>query len=115
MKFINFQSSAKKEKKEKRKDQKKEPKEPKEREEQPEADLADEIVAAEPKSKDPFDTMPKGTFDMDSFKRSYSNEDESVSIPFFWEKFDPEHYSIWFGEYKYPEELTKVIIVVTYR
>ncbi|XP_015511533.1 elongation factor 1-gamma [Neodiprion pinetum] len=107
-KFADVQekSSAKKEKKEKRKEQKKEPKEPREAD----VDLADEIAAAEPKSKDPFDTMPKGTFDMDSFKRCYSNEEETVSIPFFWKEFDPEHYSIWFGEYKYPEELTKVFM-----
>ncbi|XP_046749679.1 elongation factor 1-gamma [Diprion similis] len=107
-KFADVQekSTAKKEKKEKRKEQKKEPKEPREAD----VDLADEIAAAEPKSKDPFDTMPKGTFDMDSFKRCYSNEEETVSIPFFWKEFDPEHYSIWFGEYKYPEELTKVFM-----
>lgn len=47
---------------------------------------------------------------MDDFKRCYSNEDEAVSIPYFWEKFDPEHYSIWFAEYKYPEELSKVFM-----
>lgn len=47
---------------------------------------------------------------MDDFKRCYSNEDEAVSIPYFWEKFDLEHYSIWFAEYKYPEELSKVFM-----
>lgn len=47
---------------------------------------------------------------MDDFKRVYSNEDESVSIPYFWEKFDPENYSIWLGEYKYNNELTKVFM-----
>lgn len=50
------------------------------------------------------------TFNFDDFKRVYSNEDEKKSIPYFWEKFDPENYSIWFGEYKYPEELTKVFM-----
>lgn len=79
----------------------------------PPADDLDEselALAEEPKSKDPFDAMPKGTFNMDDFKRSYSNEDESVSIPYFWTKFDPENYSIWYGEYKYSEELTKVFM-----
>lgn len=47
---------------------------------------------------------------MDDFKRCYSNEDEAVSIPYFWEKFDPENYSIWYGEYKFPEELAKVFM-----
>lgn len=50
------------------------------------------------------------SFNMDDFKRCYSNEDEATSIPYFWQKFDPEHYSIWFAEYKYPEELAKVFM-----
>lgn len=50
------------------------------------------------------------TWNMDDFKRCYSNEDEAKSIPYFWEKFDPENYSIWFAEYKYPEELAKVFM-----
>lgn len=101
--------------------QQKEPKEKKEKKPAPakkekEAEPAEELDAAElalaeePKSKDPFDAMPKGTFNFDDFKRCYSNEDESKSIPYFFEKFDPEHYSIWYGEYKYPEELTKVFM-----
>lgn len=101
--------------------QQKEPKEKKEKKPAPakkekepepaeEMDAAEMALAEEPKSKDPFDAMPKGTFNFDDFKRFYSNEDEAKSIPYFWEKFDPEHYSIWFGEYKYPEELTKVFM-----
>lgn len=82
----------------------------KEKEPEEELDAADAALAEEPKSKDPFDSMPKGTFNVDDFKRVYSNEDESKSIPYFWEKFDPENYSIWYGEYKYPEELTKVFM-----
>lgn len=50
------------------------------------------------------------TFNMDDFKRCYSNEDEAKSIPYFWEKFDPENYSIWYAEYKYPQELAKVFM-----
>ncbi|VDN56031.1 unnamed protein product [Dracunculus medinensis] len=47
------------------------------------------------------------TFVMDAFKRVYSNEDTATkAIPYFWENFDAENYSIWFCEYKYPEELT---------
>jgi elongation factor 1-gamma len=47
---------------------------------------------------------------MDDFKRCYSNEDESKSIPYFWKKFDPENYSIWLAEYKYNDELQKVFM-----
>jgi len=76
-----------------------------------EMDAADEAMAQEPKATDPFATMPKGTFDLDAFKRSYSNEDTlTKAIPFLWANFDAEHYSIWFAEYKYPQELTLVFM-----
>jgi elongation factor 1-gamma len=98
----------KKEKKEKPPQEKKE-KESK-KEEAEELDLADEALLLEPKSKDPFDSLPKGTFNFDDFKRVYSNEEEAKSIPYFFEKFDPENYSIWYSEYKYPNELAKVFM-----
>ncbi|CAF4832029.1 unnamed protein product, partial [Pieris macdunnoughi] len=97
------QEGGKKEKKEKKE-------QPKKEKEVKEPELPDELDEKPKESKDPFDTMPKGTFNMDDFKRCYSNEDEAKSIPYFWEKFDPEHYSIWFAEYKYPEELAKVFM-----
>jgi len=111
--------SSKKEKKESKKEAK-EPKESKESKKESkivaektsavedEADATEEALAAEPKKKNPFASMPKSSFDLDDFKRFYSNEDESKSIPYFWQKFDPENYSIWLGEYKYNNELTKV-------
>ncbi|XP_046664728.1 elongation factor 1-gamma isoform X2 [Homalodisca vitripennis] len=97
--------SGKKEKKEKKPQPEKKEKEPEPAEE---LDPAEAALAAEPKSKDPFDELPKGTFNMDDFKRCYSNEDEAKSIPYFWKKFDKENYSIWLGEYKFKEELKKV-------
>jgi len=123
-KFAEFQSkvgggakkeekkAAKEEKKEKKKEEKpkKEEKKKEEKEAPEELDAAEEALLAEPKSKDPFDELPKGTFNFDDFKRFYSNNDEAKSIPYFWEKFDKENYSIWFGEYKYPEELAKVFM-----
>jgi len=103
-----------------KKDKKKEPKEPKELKKEPkektpaaaeeETDATEEALAAEPKKKNPFASMPKSSFDLDDFKRFYSNEDEAKSIPYFWQKFDAENYSIWFSEYKYNNELTKVCI-----
>ncbi len=47
---------------------------------------------------------------MDDFKRFYSNNDEDKSVPYFWEKFDPEHYSVWRCDYKYNDELTMVFM-----
>ncbi|KAL1138404.1 hypothetical protein AAG570_008468, partial [Ranatra chinensis] len=75
-----------------------------------ELDETELALAAEPKSKDPFEALPKGTFNMDDFKRCYSNEEVSTSIPYFWEKFDADNYSIWLGEYKYNDELKKVFM-----
>lgn len=113
--------SSKKEKKEKEsKKEAKEPKEPKESKKETKAvtektsvaeeevDATEEAIAAEPKKKNPFASMSKSNFDLDDFKRFYSNEDESKSIPYFWQKFDSENYSIWLSEYKYNNELTKV-------
>lgn len=68
-------------------------------------DLLDQIEKAESKSKDPFNDFPVGNFVLDDFKRKYSNFPPVESIPYFWEKFDPEHYSIWFCDYKYNDEL----------
>jgi elongation factor 1-gamma len=97
-------------KKEKKEKEKKPAPAKKEAEPVEEMDAAELALAEEPKSKDPFDALPKGTFNMDDFKRCYSNEEETVSVPYFWEKFDSENYSIWYGEYKYSEELTKVFM-----
>lgn len=75
------------------------------------ADEIDEIYANEPKDKDPFADMPKPSFNMDEFKRVYSNEDTAEkALPYFWQNFDKEHMSIWFCEYKYPEDLTQVFM-----
>lgn len=65
----------------------------------------DEEEKPKEKSKDVMAGFPSGSFDMDDFKRFYSNNETSLSVPYFWEKFDPEHYSIWYSEYKFPEEL----------
>lgn len=84
--------------------------EPKKQEKKPEDDAGDDLIPAQPKPKDPFEKLPKGTFDFDDFKRFYSNNPEDKSVPYFWEKFDKENYSIWYGEYKFPKELTQVFM-----
>jgi len=115
------QTAAKKDKKKEEKvtenaKPKEEPKEQKKKEEKPkeeveEMDETEAALAAEPPSKDPFDAFPKGTFNMDEFKRTYSNNDTvTVALPYFWDKFDKENYSIWLCEYKYPQELSMVFM-----
>lgn len=71
----------------------------------------DEALAEEPKHNDPFATMPKGNWNMDEFKRVYSNEDTATkAIPYFWQHFEKEFYSIWYCEYKYSSELTQTFM-----
>jgi len=52
-----------------------------------------------------LDALPKSSFILDEWKRVYSNEDTRTSaIPWFWEKFDPEGYSLWSADFKYNNE-----------
>lgn len=48
---------------------------------------------------------------MDAFKRTYSNEDtETVAIPYLWEHFNKEDFSVWLAEYQYNEDLRMVFM-----
>merc|ERR1712029_506586 len=96
-------SGGKKDKKEKKQDKPQQPKQEKKKKEE-------EPMMEKPKEKDPLANAPKGNFDMDDFKRFYSNNDEDKSIPYFWEKFDKENYTIWRCDYKYNDELTMVFM-----
>jgi len=70
----------------------------------PEAKAPD--AEAPKKEKDPFAGFPKSDFILDEFKRVYSNEDiKTQAIPYFWNNFDANNFSIWLCEYKYPEDL----------
>lgn len=102
--------SAKKDKKQQQ--QKEQPKkQEKAPEENGELDPSEEAMALEPKKKDPFEAYPKGTFNMDEWKRTYSNEDTiEKAIPYFWQNFDAENYSVWYCEYKFPKDLTQVFM-----
>ncbi|CAD1784692.1 similar to Saccharomyces cerevisiae YKL081W TEF4 Gamma subunit of translational elongation factor eEF1B [Maudiozyma barnettii] len=92
---------AKKEKKDKPKKDEQPKKKDAKKEEQP---------AAEPtvkKAKHPLEALGKSTFVLDDWKRKYSNEDtRPVALPWFWEHYNPEEYSIWKVGYKYNDELT---------
>merc|ERR1719308_249289 len=90
-------------------DNKKEKKEKAPKQEAKKAE-AEEPAAPVEKKPDPFEKMPKGTFDLEEWKRFYSNNDEPESVAWFWEHFDHENYSIWRGDYKYNDELTMVFM-----
>merc|ERR1719244_1611557 len=99
----------KKENAQAKKEKKKEEKKPAPAED--DMDETEMAMAAEPKTKDPFADMPKSAFIMDEFKRTYSNADTlTVALPYFWEHFDRAGYSIWYCEYLYPTELTKIFM-----
>jgi len=107
-KFAEFSGKGdKKEKKEKAPKQEKKQPEKKKEEKKPEPE---EPAAPVEKKPDPFEKMPKGSFDMEEWKRFYSNNDEPESVAWFWEHFDHENYSIWRGDYKYNDELTMVFM-----
>jgi len=77
---------------------------------QVQAEPEDDVPKEKP-SKDPFADLPKGTFVMDDWKKMYSNNDtKTVALPWFWENFDPENYSVWYCEYSYPEDLKQTFM-----
>ncbi|AMD20901.1 HDR159Cp [Eremothecium sinecaudum] len=94
----------------KQKKEKKEKEEPKEqapaKAKEQEAPAAAEAAPAK-KPKHPLAALGNSTFDLEDWKRKYSNEDtRSVAMPWFWENYNPEEYSIWKVAYKYNDELT---------
>lgn len=91
-----------------KKEKKKAQPQPKKAEKKPAAKEEEEPKPAP--SKDPLGACPAGNFDLDDFKRYYSNNEEAKSIEYFWQKFDKENYSIWYCEYKYPEDLAMVFM-----
>lgn len=84
------------------------PKESKKEAPKPKAKEAEEEedAPAEPKPKHPLALLPRATFDLDEWKRYYSNHDEADSLKWFWENVNFDEYSIWKVDYKYNEELT---------
>ena len=87
-------------KKEKAKKEKKEPEKKKPEKPKQEKEESEEAAPVEEKKKDPLDALPKGTFDLEDWKRFYSNNEEAASCEYFWKNFDSEHYSIWRGDYR---------------
>lgn len=62
--------------------------------------------AEAPKPKHPLEALGKPTLILDDWKRKYSNEDtRTVAMPWFWEQYKPEEYSLWKVDYKYNDEL----------
>ncbi len=87
----------------KKKEEKKTEKKAEKKEEKPAA----EAPQQEKKPKHPLEALGRSTFVLDEWKRKYSNEDtRPVALPWFWEHYNPEEYSLWKVGYKYNDELT---------
>jgi len=71
------------------------------------AELDEEKPA--PKKANPLDSLPPSSFNLEEWKRVYSNEkDTRKACEWFWNKFDREGFSLWFCQYKYSDELDVV-------
>ncbi|KAH9068037.1 elongation factor 1-gamma [Lactarius deliciosus] len=66
-----------------------------------------------PKEKNPLDLLPKSTFNLEDWKRAYSNKETrgaGGAIEWFYEHFDKDGFSIWRVDFKYNEELTQTFM-----
>lgn len=62
--------------------------------------------AEEKKPKHPLEALGRPEFVLDEWKRQYSNEDtRPTALPWFWQNYKPEEYSLWSVNYKYNNEL----------
>ncbi|KZP33197.1 eEF1-gamma domain-containing protein [Athelia psychrophila] len=71
------------------------------------------LVPAEPKVANPLDSLPKSTFNLEDWKRAYSNKETrgaGGAIEWFYENFDKDGFSVWRVDFKYPTELTQTFM-----
>lgn len=106
------EGAAKKEKAEAAPKAAKAPKAPKEKKPAANDDDDDEPAAPPaPKEKNPLDDLPKSNFNLENWKRVYSNEDtRPTALNWFYENFDNEGFSVWKMDFKYNDELTQVFM-----
>lgn len=70
------------------------------------APAAEPEAQPEKKPKHPLEALGKPEFVLDEWKRQYSNEDtRPVALPWFWQNYKPEEYSLYAVDYKYNNEL----------
>ncbi|KIY69862.1 elongation factor 1-gamma [Cylindrobasidium torrendii FP15055 ss-10] len=108
----------------KKDDKKKEPKAEKKKEEKPKAakkpkqeeeddDEPPADVPPEEKKRNPLDDLPKSAFNLEDWKRAYSNLDTrgaDGSLEWFYKNYDPNGFSVWRVDFKYNEELTQTFM-----
>jgi len=74
----------------------------------------DDVVDEEVKLKNPLDALPPSPFNLDEWKRFYSNNDGTKSTAWFWEHLDSEGWSLWLSEFKYNEENESLLKTCNY-
>ncbi|KAI0633076.1 elongation factor 1-gamma [Trametes polyzona] len=73
----------------------------------------DDIPRDEPKAKNPLDSLPKSSFNLEDWKRAYSNKDTrgpDGALEWFYQNYDPEGFSVWRVDFKYNDELTQTFM-----
>ncbi|EJF60198.1 elongation factor 1-gamma [Dichomitus squalens] len=73
----------------------------------------DDIPKEEPKAKNPLDSLPKSSFNLEDWKRAYSNKDTrgpDGALEWFYQNYDPEGFSVWRVDFKYNNELTQTFM-----
>jgi len=80
-----------------------------------EADEEDDdlVPKEEPKAKNPLDSLPKSTFNLEDWKRAYSNKETrgaDGALEWFYQNFDKEGFSVWRVDFKYNTELTQTFM-----
>jgi len=77
-----------------------------------ESDADEDETPKEEKKASVLASLPPSKLKLDDWKRKYSNakDTKGEAMPWFWENFDSEGYSIWFCEYKFNSELEKTFM-----
>ncbi|KAF5349065.1 hypothetical protein D9757_012202 [Collybiopsis confluens] len=91
----------------------KEPKDKKPKAKEPDDDEDEPLAPAEPKVKNPLDDLPKSSFNLEDWKRAYSNKDtrgKGGALEWLYENIDKEGFSFWRVDFKYNEELTQTFM-----
>ncbi|KAH9932842.1 elongation factor 1-gamma [Amylocystis lapponica] len=73
----------------------------------------DDLIKEEPKAKNPLDDLPKSPFNLEDWKRAYSNKETrgaGGALEWFYEHFDKEGFSLWRVDFKYNNELTQTFM-----
>ncbi|KAJ5248952.1 Elongation factor 1-gamma 2 [Penicillium chermesinum] len=78
----------------------------KEEKPKPAAAAPEQPAEEKPKAKHPLEALGKPTLILDDWKRKYSNEEtREEALPWFWQNYKPDEYSLWKVDYKYNDEL----------